>query len=111
LKKTLNPNKAMVFLQDALLLPTFSGFFEDTSFMSIDIVLAEIMRKRNVLLTSWKDFNRVPKKIENEQYICVVKGQEQYKIVSPIFRKNIYVGAYNNLRRSDTPLDFFNYNP
>ena len=72
-------------------------------------MLSEIMRTRKKMLTVWKDFNRRPKKVTNEQYVCVVRGQERFRIVSPIFRKNIYVGAFPGLK-TESPLDFFNFN-
>lgn len=56
----------------------------------------------------WKDFERRPRKIVNEQYVCVVKGQERYRIVSPIFRKNIYVGDVSVLK-GESPLNFFDF--
>ena len=72
--------------------------------------IGQILRQRNTLYTNWVDFKRRPKKIVNEQYICVLKGQEEYKIVSPIFRKNIYVGVIEKFKQDETPLDFFNIN-
>lgn len=56
----------------------------------------------------WKDFHRKPKKINNENYICVLKGLEKFKVVSPIFRKNIYVGAFPGVK-SETLIDFFRF--
>jgi hypothetical protein len=37
----------------------------------------------------------------------VLKGQEEFALVSPIFRQNIYVGALEELDPSETPIDFF----
>lgn len=91
------------------ILRTYAGFYNDKTFMGEENVVGEIMRSRQVLWTQWKDFNRVPKKLNNEQYICVVKGKEIFKMASPIYRKNIYVGAYNSLWKSDCPIDFFTY--
>lgn len=104
-KQALKSNQ-MGFIQDLPLSAMYHKFQKYT--LVGDNVIQEIMRPRRKLLTIWKDFNRRPKKIVNEQYICVVKGQERYRIVSPIFRKNIYVGAYPHLRQ-ECPLDFFNF--
>lgn len=68
--------------------------------------IAKILRKVGNKMTLWKDFERVSTKIEHEQYICVVKGAERFRLVSPIFRKNIYVGAYPE-HKDQSPLDFF----
>lgn len=46
-----------------------------------------------------------------EQHICVLKGHEEFAIVSPIYRQNIYVGALEELDPVDTPVDFFEPNP
>ena len=71
-------------------------------------LLNQILRQRNKLWTQWTDFERKPKKAIYEQHICVLKGHEEFVIVSPIFRQNLYVGALEELDPTDTPLDFFN---
>lgn len=58
----------------------------------------------------WSDFQRKPKKQFYESVICVVKGQEEFRVVSPIFRKNIYVGVNETLAKYETPINFFNPN-
>lgn len=40
--------------------------------------------------------------------ICLIEGQETFKMVSPIYRHNIYVGVFENLKDYETPIDFFN---
>jgi len=45
-----------------------------------------------------------------EQYICVLKGMEQFRLVSPIYRQNLYIGKFDQLKQYDTPIDFFNPN-
>ena len=59
-------------------------------------------------MTLWKDFKRKPVKTPFEQYICVIKGAEVFKMASPIYRKNIYVGTFEHLKYDETPVDFFN---
>lgn len=39
--------------------------------------------------------------------VCILEGRENFKIVSPIFRQNIYVGVFENLKNYETPVDFF----
>jgi hypothetical protein len=46
-------------------------------------------------------------KLIYERYICVLKGKEQFKLVSPIYRGNIYVGAFDKLKKHETPVNFF----
>ena len=72
--------------------------------------LSSILRYRGTFLTIWSDFNRRAKRILNERYICVMKGQETFKLVSPIYRKNLYVGVFIWADKQNSPLDFFNIN-
>ena len=50
---------------------------------------------------------RKPQRTISEQQICVMKGSETFKMVSPIYRKNIYVGAFQDLPKYVSPVDFF----
>ena len=71
--------------------------------------ISKILRPINILYTQWSDFEpRRPHKTEYEQHMCLVKGREIVRLVSPIFRKNIYVGQLEHLGRDETPMDFFN---
>ena len=63
----------------------------------------------NRLYTQWPAFSdRKAKKLEYEQHICILKGKEEFVMVSPIFRKNIYVNVVDFLPQGETPIDFFN---
>ena len=44
---------------------------------------------------------------DKERYFCVLRGEEQYKFVSPIYKQAIYSGILEELPPADTPLDFF----
>ncbi|MFN9898843.1 MAG: cupin-like domain-containing protein [bacterium] len=37
----------------------------------------------------------------------MIKGKEHFKLVSPIFRKNIYAGVLEKYNTQFSPLDFF----
>ena len=37
----------------------------------------------------------------------MAKGNEKFRMVSPIYRQNIYVGAFEELTLDQTPIDFF----
>jgi hypothetical protein len=97
----------VTFMQDFKLNAHLESFFR--SGMIGDNQLTKLLRGRGKMITIWKDFNRVPKKIIAEQYICVIKGMERFKFFSPIFRKNFYVGAYEKLAKDHCPLDLFNF--
>ena len=78
--------------------------FDKTMFSSNAI--SQILRLRKKTISIWSDFIRRPRKLSTENYICVVKGQEQFKIVSPIFRKNLYVGVLEKYALDESPLSF-----
>lgn len=69
--------------------------------------LYELLQLRPTLFTQWPNFKRKAKKIQFEQLICVVKGTEKFKLVSPIYRQNIYVGMFENYKDHEVPVDFF----
>lgn len=79
----------------------------EDNFLFSNSLLSELYRPRNRLFTQWTDFKRVPVRNEYEQHICVVRGTEEYKLVSPIYRQNIYVGAFEELGPDETPINFF----
>jgi hypothetical protein len=39
----------------------------------------------------------------------MVKGKEEFKIVSPMFKQAIYSGVLEELDPHETPIDFFNH--
>ena len=106
-KKTMNRNTYLSFMEKQKLLyfPSFSrpGLFGTNQ-------VGEMLRLRQREMTIWPNFKRVPKKLEGENYICVMKGREKFRLVSPIFRKNIYVNTLENINLPpwQSPVDFFN---
>lgn len=71
-------------------------------------LLNQVLRPINTLYTQWPNFEpRRPWKVRYEQWMCVVKGRELIRMVSPIFRKNIYVGQLEHLEKDESPMDFF----
>ena len=50
------------------------------------ILLSEILTLKKRSLTLWEDFERKSKRSVFEKYICVIKGKERFKVVSPIYR-------------------------
>jgi hypothetical protein len=39
----------------------------------------------------------------------VIKGIEDFRLVSPVYKQSIYSGVIEELGPSETPIDFFNY--
>jgi hypothetical protein len=59
-------------------------------------------------VTVWEGFKgRKPEMKDRERYLCVVTGKEEFRLVSPVFKQNIYSGVLDELDPRDTPLDFF----
>jgi len=50
------------------------------------IELGELLPYRGRELTLWDEFLRKPTTSDYEQYVCVVKGKEKFRLVSPIYR-------------------------
>lgn len=44
---------------------------------------------------------------DKERYFCVLRGEEEFRFVSPIYKQAIYSGILEELPPTDTPLDFF----
>jgi hypothetical protein len=73
-------------------------------------LIDQMLQPRGLTYTQWSNFKRKPRKIITEQMICVLKGSEHFKLVSPIYRQNIYVGRFENMRQDTSPIDFFQPN-
>jgi hypothetical protein len=48
--------------------------------------ITKILRSRLTGLTVWKNFIRRASFKERESYICVVDGEETFKLVSPVYK-------------------------
>eukprot|EP00347_Sterkiella_histriomuscorum_P022824 403337013 len=69
--------------------------------------ITKILRNRLTGLTVWSQFRRAPEYKERERYYCVVSGIEEFRLVSPVYKQNIYSGILEELNPVETPLDFF----
>ena len=56
-------------------------------------------------LSYWEKFERVPHMSDHERFVCVLDGVEEFKIVSPAFRQNLYSGVYDDLHPTALPDD------
>lgn len=48
--------------------------------------LSKMLRNRLTGLTIWGDFDRIPERKDKERYFCVIKGEEHFRMVSPVFK-------------------------
>ena len=69
--------------------------------------MSVLLQHRQTLYTQWKDFKRKPLYEVHESHICVLKGTEEFKMVSPIFREQIYAGVDESINEMEVPVDFF----
>lgn len=74
--------------------------------------LSKLLRNRLIGLTIWQPFRRSPEFKDRERYVCVIDGIEEFRMVSPLYKQNIYSGVFEELVPKETPVDFFepNYN-
>ena len=57
--------------------------------------------------TYWGEFTRIAKFNRDERVVCVVSGKERFRVVSSIFKQNMYSGIYEDLNPLDTPINLF----
>ena len=67
--------------------------------------LQDFLNYQGYGLTIWEKFDRVPNLQAKERFTCVLDGVEDYRLVSPAFRQNLYTGVYDDLHPTDLPDD------
>ena len=73
--------------------------------------LNSFLRLNKMGLTIWGDFQRKPKFNHKEKLICMISGSEKFRMVSGIFKQNMYSGVYEDLDPLDTPINLFETDP
>jgi hypothetical protein len=53
----------------------------------------------------WPKFERKPVQDDNEVFVCAVDGTEEFRLVSGIFKQNLYSGVYQDLNPRAIPED------
>jgi len=74
----------------------YSNAAENESFENDEILLARFLPMKKRTMTLWEDFSRKPTRSIYEKFICVLKGREKFRMISPIYRPNILV---NNIEQ------------
>lgn len=72
--------------------------------------ISKLLRNRLTGITIWRDFAREPEFKDRERLICVIDGTEEFRMVSPIYKQNIYSGVFEELQPTKTPVNFFHAN-
>ena len=60
-------------------------------------IMHHILQPTTKVYTQWSSFEgRKARRMEYEQHICVYQGTEKFRLVSPIYRKNLYVNVFDD---------------
>ena len=73
--------------------------------------MVEFLQLEQISLTLWDQFKRHPKFNHKERLVCMVSGVERFRIVSSIFKQNMYSGIYDDIDPDWTPINLFERDP
>lgn len=77
--------------------------------------LHQFMRLRATTISIWPKYIKHvrPRQSKGEQFVCMINGHMQYKMISPTFAQNVYQGVFEDLNPTDLPEDisFFKDQP
>jgi hypothetical protein len=100
--KTANSKDNFYIRNELLVSKTLSNDFTRPQF------IGKVLRSRFTGITVWPSFpGRKPEVRDRERYLCVIKGEEEFRLVSPVYKQNIYSGVLEELSPTESPLDFF----
>ena len=106
---TEGPYKKMIFLDNALApmhrMKRLNKDFE------LPPYIAKFLKMQSVGLTLWDSFKRHPKFNNKERVVCMIHGTERFRLVSAIFKQNMYSGVYDDLDPLWTPINLFETDP
>eukprot|EP00350_Pseudokeronopsis_sp_OXSARD2_P004529 CAMPEP_0170548412 /NCGR_PEP_ID=MMETSP0211-20121228/6740_1 /TAXON_ID=311385 /ORGANISM="Pseudokeronopsis sp., Strain OXSARD2" /LENGTH=167 /DNA_ID=CAMNT_0010853963 /DNA_START=494 /DNA_END=997 /DNA_ORIENTATION=+ len=98
-------NRYMYYIEKEMVVnPSMFTDLERPSF------IAKSVPNRLIGLTIWKNFTRKAEYEYRESLVCLLSGKEQFILISPIFKHNIYSGVFEEYLPDETPLNFFNVN-
>jgi hypothetical protein len=101
-KHSVNTDDNFYFKNELLSAKALTDDIERPAFIS------KVIRPRFTGLTVWPTFSgRRPEVRDRERYFCVVRGREEFRLVSPVYKQNIYSGVLENLSPNESPVDFF----
>lgn len=71
--------------------------------------LHSFLRLQRTTLTIWPQINRKPRQVVTENFMCLLSGVEEFKMISGVFKQNLYSGVYDDLMPGEIPedIDFF----
>jgi hypothetical protein len=103
------PMKKMIFLDNAPVpLMHLKNLQQD---IELPDYMTEFLKLESISLTLWDMFKRHPKFNHKERLVCVVSGVERFRIVSSIFKQNMYSGIFDDIESDWTPINLFERDP
>ena len=103
------PYKKMIFLDNALApmhrMKRLNKDFE------LPPYIAKFLKMQSIGLTLWDSFKRHPKFNHKERVVCMIHGSERFRLVSAIFKQNMYSGIFDDLDPLWTPINLFETDP
>jgi hypothetical protein len=68
-------------------------------------LLHKFLRLQKTSLSIWPPIQHVTKSVLGETFMCVLDGSEEFRLMSPVFKQNLYSGVYDDLKPTDVPQD------
>jgi hypothetical protein len=67
--------------------------------------LHKFLRLQKTTLSIWPPIEHKPKQVQGETFMCLLDGQESFRLVSSVFKQNLYSGVYDDLPPTEIPED------
>ena len=74
--------------------------------------LHKFLGLRTTTLSIWPPVEHKPKQVKGETFMCLLNGEESFRLISSVFKQNLYSGVYDDLPPADIPddINFFQLN-
>lgn len=72
--------------------------------------LDEYLQMKKLTISHLQDFKRKPKFNTNEKLVCLLQGRETFRMVSSVFKQNMYSGVFEHMDPLETPINLFETN-
>lgn len=69
--------------------------------------LSAFLRLEKIGFTLWQAFRRKPHFNRKERLVCLLQGEEKFRMVSMAYKQNMYSGIYEDLSPLESPVNLF----
>lgn len=69
--------------------------------------LDSFLNLKGMTLSHVQDFKRKPVFTDSERLVCLLQGRETFRMVSSIFKQNMYSGVFMDMDPLETPINLF----